>query len=87
MDGYSSIFEADKAILAAHGYDTVAIMDCDSFYLVESELLFHKSRLQELREQPEPRLNYDRRIEPRYYRMYLVLFDNQYGNQDIFRVR
>lgn len=85
MDGYSSIFEADKAILAAHGYDTVAIMDCDSFYLVESELLFHKSRLQELREQPEPRLNYDRRIEPRYYRMYLVLFDNQYGNQDIFK--
>lgn len=85
LDGYSSIFEADKAILAAHGYDTVAIMDCDSFYLVESELLFHKSRLQELREQPEPRLNYDRRIEPRYYRMYLVLFDNQYGNQDIFK--
>ncbi len=85
LETYSSIFESDKAILAAHGYDTVAIMDCDSFYLVESELIFKKSRLQELREQPSTRLNYKRRIEPRFYRMHLVLFDNQYGNESVFK--
>ena len=85
LGSYSSILEADKAILAAHGYDTIAIVDCDSFYLVESELIFKKSRLQELREQPEVRLNYKRRIEPECYRMHLSLFDNQYGNEAIFK--
>jgi hypothetical protein len=53
--------------------------------LVESELIFKKSRLQELREQPEVRLNYKRRIEPECYRMHLSLFDNQYGNEAIFK--
>ena len=31
LESYSSILEADKAILAAHGYDTITIVDCDSF--------------------------------------------------------
>lgn len=85
LESYSSILEADKAILAAHGYDTIAIVDCDSFYLVESELIFEKSRLQELREQPEARLNYKKRIDPECYRMHLILHDNQYSNETIFK--
>lgn len=85
LESYSSILEADKAILAAHGYDTIAIVDCDSFYLVESELIFKKSRLQELREQPEARLNYKRRINPECYRIHLILYDNQYSNETIFK--
>jgi len=52
--------------------------------LVESELIFKKSRLHELREQPEARLNYKRRMEPECYRMHLSLFDNQYGNEAIY---
>ena len=38
LESYSSILEADKAILAAHGYDTIAIVDCDSFIWLNRNL-------------------------------------------------
>lgn len=42
IDTLSADYKTDMEILVAYGYDTIATVDCDSFYLVESELIFKK---------------------------------------------
>lgn len=45
----ASDLKADKILLAANGYDTTAIVERDSFYLVGTEWIFFKDRLRDIR--------------------------------------
>ena len=85
IDTLSADYKMDMEILAAYGYDTMATVDCDSFYLVESELIFKKTKFQEYREQNNTRLNHSTKLGARFYRLRFVLYDNQFTNKDIFR--
>ncbi|HBO07996.1 MULTISPECIES: matrixin family metalloprotease [Bacteroides] len=77
----SIIYQTDKELLAANGYDTITIADCDSFYIIGTDLMFRKQFLQECREasSKETRLKYGGVLNPENSRIFINMTSTDYN--------
>lgn len=75
--------ENDKALIADLGYDTLKLVEYPSYYMVDDEFIFFKSKMHEFQQQPQTRMKTNGVVKEEYRRIHLNIMCFDAEGQDV----